>query len=271
MQRVVRIQCGGPRLCQSRLIKNAFRPLAFSNPSRPTAGSRYFCGNWLPCRDRARSSSGRFFRQQRQTQLLIGLSAAASVPIIQRKVKEDEDDVELTLEQSLLDTSEEERRSQAYSINKDRSVFHRAFRFIKITLIRYIFEPIATGLRFIQLVFIFIPVLATIPVIFIGPRVAQFDNERTGTLWWYKFLVRQMERAGATFIKVLLFVLFANSSLGNGPPPEPTYSQQRCVRICRNSIPTSKPTDYRPRRRSLKMLSMADLLIQYGKNSTISL
>ena len=271
MQRVVRIQCGGARLCQSRLIKDAFRPISLSVPSRPTVGSRYFSGNLFTSRDRTRSSSRRFFQQPRQTQLLIALSAAASIPIIQRKAKEDEDDIELTLEQSLLDTSEEERRVQAYGINKDRSIFYRAFRYIKITLIRYIFEPIATGLRFIQLVFIFIPVLATIPVIFIGPRVAEFDNERTGTLWWYKFLVRQMERAGATFIKVLLFVLFANSSLGNGPPLEPTYSQQRCVRTCRNSIPTSKPTDCRRRRRLLKTLLMADLLIQYGKNSTINL
>jgi hypothetical protein len=272
MQRVVRIQLGGAGLCRSRLMKDAFRPLAFTNPPRPTVGGRYFCENQFTSRDRTRPSFRRFFRQPRQTQLLIALSTAASIPIIQRKAKEDEeDDVELTLEQSLLDTSEEERRGQAYGINKDKSIFYRAFRYVKITLIRYIFEPIATGLRFIQLVFIFIPVLATIPVIFIGPRIAEFDNERTGTLWWYKFLVRQMERAGATFIKVLLFALCSNFSLDNGPPLEPTYSQQRCVRTCRNSIPTSKPTDCQRQRGLLKTPLTADLLIQYGKNSMIHL
>jgi hypothetical protein len=273
MQRVVRIQRRGAALCRSQLIKDTFHPPASSNPLRPTVGSRYFCANWLTGLNRTRSSSShRFFRQPRQTQLLIALSAAASIPIIRRKAKEDkEDDVELTLEQSLLDTSEEERRVQTYGINKDRSIFYQAFHYVKITLIQYIVEPVATGLRFIQLVFIFIPVLATIPVIFIGPRIAEYDNERSGTLWWYKFLVRQMERAGATFIKVLLFVLCANSSLDNGPPLEPTSSQQRCVHTCRNSIPTSKLTDCRRRRRLLKTLSTADLLTQYGKNSMIIL
>lgn len=67
---------------------------------------------------------------------------------------------------------------------------------------RYIYEPIVTGLRFLHLVFIFVPVLATVPVIWFGSRVKSRDSETTGTLWWYKFLVRSMERAGPAFIKV---------------------------------------------------------------------
>ena len=66
----------------------------------------------------------------------------------------------------------------------------------------YIIEPIFTGLRFLHLAFIFVPVLVTIPVIWLGKRQPDRDNERTGTLWWYGFLVRSMERAGAAFIKV---------------------------------------------------------------------
>lgn len=66
----------------------------------------------------------------------------------------------------------------------------------------YIFEPIMTGLRFLHLAFIFIPVIVTIPAIWLGQRQPDRDNERSGTLWWYKFLVRSMERAGAAFIKV---------------------------------------------------------------------
>ncbi|KAL1889686.1 hypothetical protein Cpir12675_005690 [Ceratocystis pirilliformis] len=35
-----------------------------------------------------------------------------------------------------------------------------------------------------------------------GPRVAKQNNERSGTLWWYGFLVQSMEWAGPTFIKL---------------------------------------------------------------------
>ncbi|KAF2767612.1 ABC1-domain-containing protein [Teratosphaeria nubilosa] len=66
----------------------------------------------------------------------------------------------------------------------------------------WIVEPIATGTRFLHLVVIFVPVIVTIPAVWIGKRVAERDNERTGTLWWYGFLVASMERAGAAFIKL---------------------------------------------------------------------
>jgi aarF domain-containing kinase len=206
MQRLVRIHCRGAASSRLQPIKNVYRPFSFFSPVRQPTGSHSTSQNRSTDHNRNWSSSHRSFRQIPQPPLLIAISAATSIPIVQRKVEEEEDDdLELTLEQSLLDTSEEERRAQAYGISKDWSIFYRLFRYVKITFIRYISEPIATGLRFIQLVFIFIPVLATIPVIFVGPRIADCDNERSGTLWWYRFLVRQMERAGATFIKVLLF------------------------------------------------------------------
>ena len=66
----------------------------------------------------------------------------------------------------------------------------------------YIIEPLATGLRFLHLVLIFVPVMAAVPVVWIGPRRPERDNERAGTLWWYGFLVASMERAGAAFIKL---------------------------------------------------------------------
>lgn len=69
----------------------------------------------------------------------------------------------------------------------------------------YIIEPIATGLRFLHLVIIFVPVLATIPVIWFGKRQPNRDNEKSGTLWWYGLLVRSMERAGAAYIKVICY------------------------------------------------------------------
>ena len=66
----------------------------------------------------------------------------------------------------------------------------------------YIIEPIATGLRFLHLVFIFVPVIVTIPVVWIGARQKDRGNERSGTLLWYGYLVWSMEKAGAAFIKV---------------------------------------------------------------------
>ena len=68
----------------------------------------------------------------------------------------------------------------------------------------WIFEPIATGFRFLHLVVIFVPVMLSVPAIWIGTRIPEKDNERSGTLWWYGFLVKSMERAGAAFIKVYL-------------------------------------------------------------------
>lgn len=66
----------------------------------------------------------------------------------------------------------------------------------------YIWEPICTGLRFLHLVVIFVPVMVTVPALWIGKRDPKRDNERSGSLWWYWFLVKSMERAGPAFIKV---------------------------------------------------------------------
>ncbi len=59
----------------------------------------------------------------------------------------------------------------------------------------YIWEPLCTGARFLQLAVIFVPVILTVPVLWIGPRQPDRDNERSGTLWWYGFLVNAMELA----------------------------------------------------------------------------
>jgi hypothetical protein len=138
--------------------------------------------------------------------ILTAVVAAVAVPLVTQK-SQDETGVEQpvsheTFEQVMLDTSEDERKEEAYGINKSRSLIYRICRHVSIAFSQYIYEPIATGLRFVQLVFIFVPVIVTIPVTFIGSRDEDHDSERSGTLWWYAFLVRQMERAGPTFIKV---------------------------------------------------------------------
>ena len=78
----------------------------------------------------------------------------------------------------------------------------RAWRGCCLLLDTIIIEPLATTFRFLHLVVIFVPVLITIPVVWLGNRHKGRGNERTGTLWWYVFLVHSMERAGPAFIKV---------------------------------------------------------------------
>ncbi|WVQ82587.1 hypothetical protein IAT38_004717 [Cryptococcus sp. DSM 104549] len=75
---------------------------------------------------------------------------------------------------------------------------------------RYILEPFATLIRFFHLAFLFLPVIITAPMLIVGqperrrragkPRAEEEEN--WGAVWWYGFLVKQMERAGPSFIKL---------------------------------------------------------------------
>lgn len=87
-------------------------------------------------------------------------------------------------------------------LSDDEHGFSRFRHSITLFLDVYLWEPVCTGLRFLHLVFIFVPVFLTVPAIWLGPRIQERDNERSGTLWWYRFLVKSMERAGPAFIKV---------------------------------------------------------------------
>jgi hypothetical protein len=201
MHRLFRIHCRGAPC-------SPIRPL-FGVPKllRLFRGNRFVHQHLFACQNTTlRTTFRASFRRIRQPRLLIAFSAAATLPLIARidnDSTQTTSEKERTLEQELLATSDEERRAQIYGVNKNRSIFYRFFRRIKVAFIRFIFEPIATGLRFIQLIIFFVPVFATIPLTFLGSRDPSRDNERYGTLWWYNFLVRQMERAGPTFIKVL--------------------------------------------------------------------
>ena len=104
-----------------------------------------------------------------------------------------------THEEAMLEVSRKELSEQVPKAIQDSKKYRRGIYFF---IDDYIVEPIATGLRFLHLVIIFVPVIVTIPVIWLGTKQSDRDNERSGTLWWYGFLVRSMERSGAAFIKV---------------------------------------------------------------------
>ena len=136
----------------------------------------------------------------------------------------------------MLEASREElKKSIPDSVHGLRRVWHE-FLFI---VDQYIYEPLATGFRFLHLVFIFVPVLISVPIIWLGRRHKDRDDERGGTLWWYGFLVRSMERAGPAFIKVRKVskkwtqckLIFPFSSV-NGQHRGQISSLQRCALSC---------------------------------------
>ena len=144
------------------------------------------------------SRNSRPSRPFRGPTLLAGLSPAAFVTL-----NEQEYDDGKTGEEHMLEASREELNK---SVPEGTRGLKKAWASTLIFLDLWIVEPIFTGLRFVHLLIIFVPVIVTIPVIWIGPRQNDRDGERSGTLWWYSFLVHSMERAGPAFIKVHLSV-----------------------------------------------------------------
>ncbi|KAF2473278.1 ABC1-domain-containing protein [Lindgomyces ingoldianus] len=125
-------------------------------------------------------------------------AALTSLAFVAISQNETEDGAK-THEAAMLEASRKELNQRVpKAIQHSKKVRRGIYFFFEL----YIVEPICTGLRFLHLVVIFVPVLATVPVIWLGNRQSEKDNERTGTLWWYVFLVRSMERAGAAFIKL---------------------------------------------------------------------
>jgi len=142
------------------------------------------------------SPNGYWRRSPRARPLLLAatLSPAAFIKLSQEDNKDGKSGAE-----QMLQASREEIEKK---IPDDVHGIKRFFRSIWAFLDLYIYEPIATSLRFLHLVIIFVPVIITVPAIWFGKRQKLRDSERSGTLWWYCFLVSSMERAGPAFIKV---------------------------------------------------------------------
>jgi aarF domain-containing kinase len=154
-----------------------------------------------PRRFHSGGSDGRFWRQPPKRPGLILAAAASLTPAAFAQLSEvDNGGTDETAESRMLAASREEI---AKEIGDDEHGFHRFKHSVTLCLDLYIWEPLCTGLRFLHLVFIFVPVIVTVPVIWCGQRDKKRSNERWGTLWWYSFLVQSMERAGPAFIKVL--------------------------------------------------------------------
>ncbi|KAJ7751308.1 hypothetical protein DFH07DRAFT_826829 [Mycena maculata] len=65
-----------------------------------------------------------------------------------------------------------------------------------------IWEPLLTAKRFLYLFAVFMPVIICSPMLLVGKPERRYRGDRWGAVWWYNFLVRQMETAGPAFIKL---------------------------------------------------------------------
>jgi aarF domain-containing kinase len=131
--------------------------------------------------------------------VILAASAGLSPAVFVQLSEEDNAGTDQTAEGRMLDASREELKKE---VSKDVHGLRRLRDTIVLYVDVYLWEPLCTGLRFLHLVVIFVPVILTVPTIWFGARDKQRSDERSGTLWWYWFLVRSMERAGPAFIKV---------------------------------------------------------------------
>lgn len=125
----------------------------------------------------------------------VALGTAAFVKLSEA----DNSGTEQTSEQRMLQASRAELKKTVDEDKKGPSRWgHKVILFVDL----YIWEPLCTGIRFLQLVVIFVPVILAVPAVWIGRRQPDRDNERSGTIFWFEFLVQAMEWAGPAFIKV---------------------------------------------------------------------
>ncbi|CEJ90964.1 Putative ABC1 family protein [[Torrubiella] hemipterigena] len=128
-----------------------------------------------------------------------GAAAAGTSAFVELSRKGNGGDPTETGEHRMLELSRQEIQKKVADDDRGASrVVHKIMLFIDL----WIWEPICTGARFLQLVVIFVPVIICVPAIWVGSRNPDRDNERSGTLWWYNFLVKAMELSGPAFIKL---------------------------------------------------------------------
>lgn len=173
------------------------------------------------------------FHKSRSDGFKIICSVAVLSPALFMQLSEqDNDGTDNTAEARMLEASRDEIEKK---LSDDDHGLSRFYHSIVLLVDLYVWEPLCTGIRFVHLVLIFVPVIVTVPVMWLGGRRPKQDNERTGTLWWYRFLVKSMERAGPAFIKVPRLIPFTQAmltspSLVNGLPPAPISSQLKCAK-----------------------------------------
>ena len=82
-------------------------------------------------------------------------------------------------------------------------IVRRAYYWLKFALIDYLFDPLKTITRFVELSALFVPLLLLAPICWLGPKdKTTSDRTRSGAKLWFQYLRWTAESAGATFIKL---------------------------------------------------------------------
>ncbi|KAJ5090439.1 hypothetical protein N7532_009123 [Penicillium argentinense] len=174
-----------------------------------------------------------------------GVVMATLAPIAFLKLAEDSEEGGKTGEMQMLKASRDEIRK---SVPADAKGLSKVCQTLWVYWYYYVYDPIATGIRFLHLAVIFVPVAAAVPVIWFGRRVESRNNARSGTLWWYRFLVKSMERAGPAFIKLGQWAASRTdifppemcsvmSSLHSNAPAHSLHDTKRTIRKAFNELP----------------------------------
>ncbi|GES90640.1 ABC1-domain-containing protein [Rhizophagus clarus] len=105
-------------------------------------------------------------------------------------------------ENKFINTPKVNKINEIHRIESSPNLIKKCLNYIYNLISDYIVEPILISCRFTYLLCIFLPLIIGSPLILLGKKVPECNNERTGTLWWYNRLMRSMEMAGPTFIKL---------------------------------------------------------------------
>ncbi len=109
---------------------------------------------------------------------------------------------------------------------------------ISALFVDHIWEPILTTRRFVHLFFLFIPVILSSPMLLVGSPEEKLQGDKWGAVWWYEYLVAQMDRAGPTFIKVRGIVLFFWHLTNKSPSTACPVGSLPCRFISRSVVRT---------------------------------
>ncbi|KAM7183917.1 putative serine/threonine-protein kinase abkC [Naviculisporaceae sp. PSN 640] len=187
------------RLCSRARGPGSICPGATASPLRLSPRSAFSTFTFRPqTRSGRKQWSWPAPRGGRVILMAAGNGALATAAFVEIS-EEDNTGTEKTSETRMLEVSRQEIKK---AVSDDDTGLTRLRHQAVLFLDLYIWEPICTGVRFLQLVVIFVPVMLAVPIIWIGRRHPDRDNERTGTLLWYNFLVKSMEWAGPSFIKL---------------------------------------------------------------------
>lgn len=186
-----------------RLSASIYRPVTIwstirHNSVRKTPGLHF---NIFANRPTSSSNWNKWAQFNRSRTLYLGTVTLAVVAPLGLSSRNQEDGPEKTTEQLMLEESDLERE-ELWMVSKDQPLIFRVFRNIQVFVVNWVIEPLAIGFRFITLVTIFVPVILAVPLCCLGSRIPEKSNERQGIIMWYAFLIKSMESAGPTFIKV---------------------------------------------------------------------